>query len=241
MLIRRILGNLAKQDWGTAAIELVIVVLGIFLGLQASSWYERQQEQALEAEILLRLQSDFAEIVADSDEAVDVHQRILDGLAILEAALRSGVVRGEDEAAVAYSLGNVFNGDPGAARSPTYAELISSGRLRILSDKDLVSLLERYDERVEYSQTHFTHIRLMQVEYEKEFHRQIRFAELVRIEPRGYYPGDVASYDIQAMRDDPEFILALSRLARFQTFFQIFHQNTQASASEVLEHLSGDD
>jgi len=59
MLVRRIIRNFAKQDWGVVSIELAIVVLGIFLGLQASSWYEARQEQALEVELLIRLQKDF--------------------------------------------------------------------------------------------------------------------------------------------------------------------------------------
>ncbi len=240
MLIRRILGNLARQDWSTAAIELVIVVLGIFLGLQASSWYGERQERALEAEILDRLQHDFTEIVDASDYAIDVHQRILDGLAVLEKSLESGVVSGEDRDAIEYSLGNVFNGDFGTGRSATYEELVSSGRLRILSDIELVSLLARYQKRIEYAPTHYTHIRMMQVAYEKDFHSHVRFAELIRLEPRGFYPGDVVAFDIDAMKGDPAFVQALSRLARFQSFVQIWHQSTQSAAREIQEHLSGD-
>ena len=240
MLIRRFLNSLVRQDWGTATIELVIVVLGIFLGLQASSWYEGRQEKALESEFLARLQRDFAEIVAEGDSAIDNHQRFIEGLAILENALGTGVVSADDRDAVEYSLGNVFNADWGAGRSAAYEELVSSGRLRLLADKELVSLLAEYDERIEISQHHFANVRLMQMEYEKDFHRQIRFAGLERLEPRGFYPGDVASIDVELMRGDPDFVQALSRLARFQSFFQIWHQNTQAAAREVLEHLSDD-
>ncbi len=46
MIIRRILDALRKPEWGTALIELLIVVIGIFLGLQISNWNEDRKAQA---------------------------------------------------------------------------------------------------------------------------------------------------------------------------------------------------
>jgi hypothetical protein len=42
-----------RQDWAAAAVELTIVVLGIFLGLQAADWNERRigarEEESIQA------------------------------------------------------------------------------------------------------------------------------------------------------------------------------------------------
>ena len=46
MIIRRILDELRKQEWGTALLELLIVVIGIFLGFQASNWNEDRKAQS---------------------------------------------------------------------------------------------------------------------------------------------------------------------------------------------------
>lgn len=46
MIIRRILDQLRKQEWSTALVELLIVVIGLFLGLQASNWNEDRKAQA---------------------------------------------------------------------------------------------------------------------------------------------------------------------------------------------------
>lgn len=45
MTIRRIIGQLRKQDWGAAFVELLVVVVGIFLGLQANNWNEERKAQ----------------------------------------------------------------------------------------------------------------------------------------------------------------------------------------------------
>lgn len=36
MILRRITANFRRQDWMAVAVELVVVVLGVFIGVQAS-------------------------------------------------------------------------------------------------------------------------------------------------------------------------------------------------------------
>jgi hypothetical protein len=52
MITRRITEAVAKQNSSAASIELLIVVIGIFLGLQASSWYEERAEAGLQSTVL---------------------------------------------------------------------------------------------------------------------------------------------------------------------------------------------
>lgn len=237
MLVRRIFSSFSKQDWGAAAIELAIVVAGIFLGLQASSWYENRQELALEDEILTRLQEDFKEIHAEGIKAIETHQKIIDGLIVLQKALERGSLSAEDQDAVAYSLRNVLNADTGAGNSSTYEEVTSSGRLRIISDDALVLLLGEYDERVEHSQPLFANFRLMQMEYEKDFHRHISFGVPVKVRGNLYNTADIVDFDFGAMQKDSDFRQALIRMTTFQTYFQLWHAKTNAAAAEVLNYL----
>ena len=239
MLLRRIIRSIARQDWGSASIELAIVVLGIFLGLQASSWYEARQELALEEELLARLQSDFDEILAEGDSAIDAHQKVIEGLVILQGALQSGALSDENRDAVVYSLGNVLNADTGAGNSSTYREIVSSGRLRILGNDILVSHLAEYDEMVENAQPLFASFRLMQMEYEKDFHRHVQFDIPEGVDPRGFRDAGVVDFDFSAMQDDPAFRQALSRMTAFQSYFQIWHAKTLAAAAKVQNHLTG--
>ena len=38
MLLRRFVAHARKQDWMAIAIEFVLLVLGVFLGIQVSNW-----------------------------------------------------------------------------------------------------------------------------------------------------------------------------------------------------------
>ena len=68
MILRRLAEAIAKQNWFTVMLEVLIVVVGIFTGLQADDW--TQEENARE---MIRL------MVRFSNEAnLDIPQRFID-------------------------------------------------------------------------------------------------------------------------------------------------------------------
>ena len=40
MILRRLAHNLREQNWTAIAIEFVLLVLGVFLGIQVANWNE---------------------------------------------------------------------------------------------------------------------------------------------------------------------------------------------------------
>ena len=65
MILRRIATAIKRQDWFQVSIEVLIVVDGIFLGLQVTDWNTGREERVLEIDYLSRLyqviQSDIVE------------------------------------------------------------------------------------------------------------------------------------------------------------------------------------
>ena len=55
MILRRLTTAFRKQDWFTVAVETLIVVLGVFLGLQVNNWNEARQDRARAAVYTERL------------------------------------------------------------------------------------------------------------------------------------------------------------------------------------------
>lgn len=58
MILRRLAESVRKQEWFTVLLEILIVVIGIFIGLQADDWNQARVEQAEESEYLSRLAVD---------------------------------------------------------------------------------------------------------------------------------------------------------------------------------------
>ena len=59
MILYRIATAFRRQDWPTVGLEIIIVVLGVFLGLQASNWNDDLENKRTASEYLQRLQTDF--------------------------------------------------------------------------------------------------------------------------------------------------------------------------------------
>lgn len=72
MILRRLLDRLKAHEWTAVAIELVIVVLGVFIGLQVSNWNEARKERATEAVYLANIAADIRGDIAEVDDIIRV-------------------------------------------------------------------------------------------------------------------------------------------------------------------------
>ena len=132
MILRRLATALRQQDWVTVVIETLIVVLGVFLGLQLGNWNAARGDEAREQRALSLLLTEAENNVSYSDLII----------------YRAGKLQADREAAWAMLMGG--DADPDAAarglsvmsvyRDMTpihaaYEELNSSGDLvKIRSD-----------------------------------------------------------------------------------------------------------
>jgi hypothetical protein len=58
MIRRRVIEQLREQQWVAVGIELMIVVLGVFIGLQASNWNQERTSARQGATFTERLKAD---------------------------------------------------------------------------------------------------------------------------------------------------------------------------------------
>jgi len=86
-ILRRIVESLRKRDWTSVAIELAIVVVGVFIGLQVNNWNEARVERQHTAVLLGGLRAglhDFDSVTEQLARQVD------EGLAASDAARARG-------------------------------------------------------------------------------------------------------------------------------------------------------
>lgn len=68
MIINRLVQSLRRRDWFTVVVEIVIVVVGVFIGIEVSNWNEDRQNRILAESHLERLVSDLeSEAIAWED------------------------------------------------------------------------------------------------------------------------------------------------------------------------------
>src|SRR6185437_3524936 len=130
MILRRLTANFRRQDWTAVVVELLIVVLGVFIGLQVNNWNEARIDRALEQQYIQRLHDDFALSIkhAESNIANMQAQFVLEGKMVdrlrecrLDAGQRADFAKG------IYRVGRF---QPPTLIRGTTDELQSTGRRR---------------------------------------------------------------------------------------------------------------
>jgi len=154
MILRRIIAHFRKQEWTAIAIDFVIVVLGVFLGLQVQSWNESRQERVRERMYIERLTRDFEAIEARTEFANDkwllvitASRRLLVDIDTFNATGRTARTQQEILADANQIQGTRIP----APRAATFVELLSTGEIRVLRDDTLRDALLAYDTQAHFS------------------------------------------------------------------------------------------
>jgi hypothetical protein len=145
MIVRRLSDAFRRQDWFTVIVETLIVVFGVFFGLQVNNWNEARKQAELQATLLERLEEEFlalepvvADLVAFSQSAQKSTAEVVNALRqetppTDEATFRDALAR----ANWALSVPQV---------ATAYSELVSTGRLADIRNVELRKALIRYGD-----------------------------------------------------------------------------------------------
>ena len=137
MILRRITANFRRQDWTAVVVELLIVVLGVFIGLQVNNWNEARNDRALEQQYIQRLHDDFALSIkhAESNIANMQAQFVLEGRMV--DRLRECRLDADQRADFAKGIYRVGRFQPPTLIRGTIDELQSTGRMGIIQNLKL--------------------------------------------------------------------------------------------------------
>ncbi len=255
MILRRVIAHFRKQEWTAIAIDFVIVVAGILIAFQITTWNEDRATRASEREYLERLHSDVLELT-DRRAGYDKYRPITvkalelltdftngyrDDLSEMRAYVLKELPALEQRPEVLDSyLCNYIDWSSALtvppSELPTAMELISAGRVdRIASEEvklALLSYLQQARRSQEYNSAQVLRITNISAEFPDLF--QIRYplgVDLATAEGESY-PAYVCDYD--QMRRNNAFLNALN--VNRSIYTQYFRRGV-APASEQLALL----
>lgn len=134
-MLRHVISHLRRQDWTAVLVELVVVVVGVFIGVQASNWNQQRATDQQSAVLTSRLKADLRgedwsyqfllaynrEVLANANRAIDALEGTspLPDEALLVSAYRATQYKNRNR------------------RGSTYEELISTGTIGLIRDPQL--------------------------------------------------------------------------------------------------------
>lgn len=225
------------------AIEFVLLVSGVFLGIQVANWNEAQKDKQREAEFITRLTGDFDKIDARLDINIQAWTkkskaplRVLDDL----KAFRQQGRWPRSSDATLQDLDNTFDGRIPAPRASTYVELLSAGQLGLIHSTKLRGALLDYDMQVGFSQTAYNILVQRVAPHMDTLVAHLQFNRKSDNSANALYlpNNDVwDSLDLQGLAADPKAELALNMYASASSNQLMVARVQQQKARAVLALL----
>jgi hypothetical protein len=241
VILRRIAEHLKHQHWTGVLIELAIVVLGVFIGMQASNWNEVRRDRALERQYLERLREDFALSESSAKSGIEFMESQARGATLMLDHLRACRLdeagQRADFANALYVLGRI---EPPMLIRGTIDELRSTGRLGVIRSVRLRQALSNVVQK---------HERSIEV---LGFIVARRSAQLGYVDARSTFlvtqvagsdtkrAPDEVLFDFPALCRDPAYINAVSHLRQSADIVAGQNRRLQTEYREMLKLLDAE-
>jgi hypothetical protein len=149
LLLRRATEHLKKQNWAAVAIDLVVLILGVFIGIEAANWNSARHDTARGVAYLERIHDDLRTDIATFEQRLDFWSDVSHRGQI---AIRYGetgqtgdhtnweVLRSHFEASQIWFF---------TPANSTYEEMKSAGELDLVRSVQLRAALARYYQAAE--------------------------------------------------------------------------------------------
>jgi hypothetical protein len=136
MLLRRVIEHVRDQNWTAIGIDFLIVVIGVFVGIQVANWNTERERTRESAVFTARLKADLREENWRYQFLVDYHRDV-------QAAARKAADALDGKAPLSNEefLVNAYRASQykqGSSRRATYDQLISTGSIDLIRDDALL-------------------------------------------------------------------------------------------------------
>jgi hypothetical protein len=147
MILRRLTKHVKDTNWFAVALDFVIVVFGVFIGLQVNNWNTARADIADAHVVLKRLEQDFVNILTNTDSGIASRTESLRAAGRLVTGIRDKKFN-EDTLLIDMTAATAYGKPSGA--SSTFTELVSTGRLKLIQNQALRTSLAEYHSFVSF-------------------------------------------------------------------------------------------
>ena len=231
MIFRRIVKSVREQEWRNAIIDLLIVIVGVFLGLQADNWNQQRQAAAQEETTVAELYAEFEPYEGLISGIDDVYGQWMSDVERLLAII-DGTGDGSED-----SPSELMQSAVSVAIVPlpptTLRDLLDRNGVADLSNEDLKCMLRGFDDSLHFNQTAFDLLRDRNVLHLATLRQYARIKRGPVAQP-GY---EFESVDILGLRQDPAAIGALEALYAQHAVMRNSAEALHGWARRVLQEL----
>ena len=151
MILRRVFGDSRSREWRSAIVDLVIVVVGIFLGLQANNWNEQRKQRA-EGEFYLQLlREELLEESALHEELIERYTETNDKITESARLLYADEWTDEQYSKFSTEHWRVYHVLTGIEKPDVLRQLTDLGKVDLIESKELQRALFSYSDAFDWA------------------------------------------------------------------------------------------
>lgn len=213
-MLRNVSEHINNQNWFAVTIDFLIVVIGVFLGLQAQEWNQHRTDRAKAKTYIQRLSADFATIDQDLQQCLSVYRDSIDSLTLISEVIKDQAASDsppsiENPDRIKTALIRMTAGTIPAGRSATFIEMLSTGNLSILHNNTLRDALIAYDEHAQISRETWRSLREQSIAYIGPLYSKVA----LEVDLDKKQISSIKDFDLNGMARDPDFHAMLNVLA----------------------------
>jgi hypothetical protein len=144
MLLRRVIAHFRKQEWTAIGIDFVIVVVGVFIGIQVANWNEARNDRLRGRAYLERIHADLEADIQNYERKLEFWRGVSVYGAICLDYSDGRRTAGTSVWPVLLACFQASQLDDFRTTDATYQELRSAGELNLIEDRPLRGTLADY-------------------------------------------------------------------------------------------------
>jgi hypothetical protein len=182
MILRRFIEHVTDQNWFAVGLDVIVVVVGIFLGMQVTEWNENRKTTETSGFIHQKLMEDFTTIREQAEFRVAFHQERTENLQYLLRVVRQEVNEPyeKDRLEDALTMGDVNWENP--RRSVVWASLVANDQMDLIANEPLRQALAEYERGLAEADGGLKSLRSMMNESNNVFFRYTEFSPDFNVE-----------------------------------------------------------
>ncbi len=210
MLLRRMIEHVKAQNWTAVGLDFVIVVMGVFLGIQFSNWNDSRSAARAERQILNRLHDEIDSIEEAQSEVLAFAASRFEELTSARLVLLGKSDRDLLTDAECTQLGNSHLPLTPQLVLPLLEELSATGDIALIKDETVVGAIANLSLISATTDKVSTELRPFRVPLATRFSNHMTFELKASSDPADVDGYDVLfSCDTASMKNDTGFLNAM--------------------------------
>ncbi len=235
MLLRRVAEHVRVQNWTAIALDFLVVVGGIFVGLQVSNWNDARLLRVEEGLLLARLSADFETIDRRLKSHIDEYFHNMVSIEVVIHVVDSDTAIAPTDFSTQLDRVTQVTAPPN--RSATFAEMASAGKVDLVHDDNLRRALVVFDEQVDAVKSSFELLQDWRLAYSEPFFNKVTY-RINTQETSFEKSGAIQRFDLDEMRADKKLPISLQIMYQINENMYYLLKQQQERAQNVREELS---